>query len=124
MATGTQAMAGAGASAAIGISLLNLSSPMAIWSMANQFQLFMLLLLTKTHLPADVRGYITNNKLMSFSLDFLPIKKLFVVKVPTEWMNFDQSIDELEEIGIMSGSSFNNNVGFIFIFVLIVLTHF
>jgi hypothetical protein len=119
MATGTKAVAGAGAVVAVGISILNFSSPVAIWSMANQFQLFMLLLLTKTSLPADVRGYITGNKLMSFSFGFLHLDKIPFINVPIEWMDFYQSIDELEEIGIESGSSLKNNIGVILIFFLI-----
>jgi hypothetical protein len=96
---------------------------MAIWAIANQFQLFTLLLLTKTNMPADVRGYISNDELMSFSFDFLPIDKIYFGNGSTSWMNKEQSNDELEEIGITSGSTFNNNVSLIFIFLIIAVAH-
>lgn len=114
MTTGTKAVSAAGASVAVGISLLNLSSPVAIWAMANQFQLFMLLMLTQSHLPSDVVAYITGNRFMSFSMDFIPLENAPVIDLPLEWLSLDQSMDELEEMGILSGSSFNNNVCFMF----------
>jgi hypothetical protein len=123
MSTATKVISGIGAILAVAISILNLSSPMAIWAIANQFQLFALLLLTKTNLPADVRGYISNDKLLSFSFDFLSIDKLFFVKFLTNWMDKDQLNDELEEIGIISGNTFNNNVNLIFIFLVIAFVH-
>lgn len=123
MSTGTKAASGAGVLLALVISIFNLSSPMAIWAMANQFQLYMLLLLTKTSIPSDVSGYITGNQFMTFSMNFIPLNKIPVIELPLEWMNFDQSLDELEEMGIISGSSLNNIIGFLFTIVLIAMTH-
>ena len=80
MGSATKVISGAAGSAAFGISLMTLSSPMAIWFLAHQFQLYMLLLLTKTSLPIDVRSYIKGNGFFSFSMNFLPFKKTTVYK--------------------------------------------
>ena len=52
------------------------SSPATIWVMANQLQLFSLLLLTKSELPDDVIGFITSSNYMSFNMDFLSMTKI------------------------------------------------
>lgn len=113
MSTGTQALVGAGAVATAGVSMMNLSSPTALWAMANQLQLFMLLILTGVYLPVDVIEYITANKFMSFSMDFLPVDNLVFVKIPTGWFESDQDWNILGNIGISSGSTFNNNFNWI-----------
>ena len=75
MGSATKVVSGAASTAAFGISLMTLSSPVAIWFLAHQFQLFLLLLLTKTSLPSDVKSYIKGNGLFSFSMNFLPFKE-------------------------------------------------
>ena len=114
MSTGTQALVGAGAVATAGVSMMNLSSPTALWAMANQLQLFMLLILTGVYLPLDVVDYITANEFMSFSMDFLPIDHLVFVKIPTGWFETSQNLNVLHDIGVSSGSAFNNNFNWIF----------
>lgn len=116
-------MTGAGAAATAGVSLLNFSSPATLWAMANQLQLYMFLLMTKSSLPVDVVGYITANKFASFSLGFLPINQIVFVNVPTVWLDTDQEYGELEEMGIDSGSAFNNNCAFLLTILLIIFTH-
>jgi hypothetical protein len=115
MATATKTIIGIGVLLALAISILNLSSPMAIWAIINQFQLFTLLLLTKTNLPADVRGYITDELFVTFSFDFLQIGKLYSGE--------DQSNDVLEEIGINSHSTLHNNINLIFVILVIAVVH-
>ena len=64
------------------ISMLSTSSPSTVWIMANQLQLFSLLLLTKSDLPNDIIRYITSSDYLSFSMNFLPIsniRKLLII---------------------------------------------
>lgn len=110
--TATQVITGVGVALTAGISLLSLSSPTAIWAMANQLQLFMLLLLTRRYLPVDVIAFITGQKFFSFCFDFIPIDKLDVIKIPAKWMHKEQTNDRLMEIGVESGSVFSNNCYF------------
>ena len=67
-------------SAVIGVSLMKGSSPLAIWLVVNQFQLYLLLLLTNVSLPVDVREYIKGNSFFMFSMSFLPFKDSSIYK--------------------------------------------
>ena len=103
------------AGAVIGVSILNLSSISAIWSLVNQFQLFLLLLLTKTPFPDDVKAMLTNNKQMSFDLTFMPVIKLPGVKKFYSWVEAEQNNPYLFVIGIESQSGVNNNISLVFL---------
>lgn len=111
LSSGSQAATAAGTAVAVVTSLLNSSSPMAIWSMANQIQILMLLLLTHSSLPADVITFISSNSLFSFNKNFLPFENNFLSKIPLDWMGRAQTNIGLADMGIESGSSFNNTFG-------------
>ncbi|CAI2384325.1 unnamed protein product [Moneuplotes crassus] len=119
----SQAAVGGVIAAAAVNSALNMSSPAAIWAMANQLQLLLLLLLTKCSMPDKIIQFITGNRFASFSLDFLPLDSLPVISIPKGWLLKDQNIESLTEIGIESGSSFNNNFSLIFLIFLLVPPH-
>ncbi|CAI2380590.1 unnamed protein product [Moneuplotes crassus] len=123
MSSGSAAMTGIGSLVGLIVSLMNLSAPMALWAMANQVQLMLLLLLTKSSLPYDIVGYITTNGFFSFNMKFLPIKSNIISEVPLEWMSKTQSSIELEDMGLESGSSFNNNFGLVFIVLILIFLH-
>ncbi|CAI2386341.1 unnamed protein product [Moneuplotes crassus] len=125
MGQATMAATGAASSVAIGISLLSFSSPMAIWFLANQFQLFSLFLLTNTALPVNVVEYIKGNSMFSFSMDFIPFTNAASNGV-SKGFNKDQKHQELRDIGLESQSAFVNNLGclitlFIFVFCHLVV---
>ena len=111
------------AGAVIGVSILNLSSISAIWSLVNQFQLFLLLLLTKTPFPDDVKAMLTGNNLMSFDLSFLPVIKLPVLKQFYSWVEAEQDNSYLLVIGIESQSGVNNNISLVFLLLCLVLCY-
>ena len=134
MGSATNIVSGAAGSAAFGISLMTLSSPMAIWFLAHQFQLYLLLLLTKTSLPVDVSSYIKGNGFFSFSMDFLPIKDSSVYKGNFEVLLFnnlgienllhkEQPKEGLEEMGLESLSSLSNNIGLMIVILLFTFVH-
>ena len=53
-------------------SILNLSSPQALWMIANQFQLMLLLPLTGAFIPEDVVYYFTGEGFLNFNFNFIP----------------------------------------------------
>ncbi|CAI2380327.1 unnamed protein product [Moneuplotes crassus] len=112
MSSGSQAVSGVSAGATVGVSLLNLSSLAAIWSIVNQLQLFLLLLLTKTPFPGDVKALILGNELMQFNLDLLPVRALPKMPEVMDWLKIDQDNSYLETIGVESSTSLLNNFGF------------
>ncbi|CAI2375828.1 unnamed protein product [Moneuplotes crassus] len=76
VSTSAQIATGISMGAVIGVSILNMSSLTGIWSLVNQFQLFLLLILTRTPLPGEINYIIAGNDLMSFDMSFLPVAKL------------------------------------------------
>ncbi|CAI2371785.1 unnamed protein product [Moneuplotes crassus] len=123
MSSSATAATGIGSIVGLCVSLMTLSAPMALWALANQIQLMLLLLLTKSSLPSDIISYITNNMIFSFNMEFLPIKSNMISEVPLRWMGKTQNSIELEDMGFESGSSFNNNFGFLMILCVIIVLH-
>ena len=112
MKSGTQAASGLSSSAVIGVSILNLSSITAIWSLVNQFQLFLLLLLTKTPFPDDVKGMILGNELMSFDLGSIPIRSLPQINWTLNLVDIKQDNVYLQTVGVTSQGGIANNINF------------
>ena len=112
MKAGAQAASGLSSGAVIGVSILNLSSIAAIWSLVNQFQLFLLLLLTKTPFPDDVKGLILGNELMSFDLGSIPIRSLPQINWTLNFVDFEQDNVYLQTVGIESQGGIANNINF------------
>ena len=101
-------------------------------------QLFNLLILTKSELPDDIIGYITENNYMSFNMDFLKITKLRKLMISLSTYNLqiiagvnilvnlidkEQELQELSEAGVESGSTLINNFNLLFTLIMILIIH-
>ena len=73
----TQSTIGASMGLAASVSLLNMSSPVGIWSIVNQFQMLLLLLLTGAFIPETVRQFLSG---MDFALNIFGLIPFY--KVP------------------------------------------
>ena len=67
----TIAVLSVGITASVLVSLLTTSSPHTIWLMMNQYQLLILLPLTKAYIPIDVIKYILGMEFTLFNLNFM-----------------------------------------------------
>ena len=123
MSSGSAAASAVSSGAVIGVSILNLSSIAAIWSLVNQFQLFLLLLLTKTPFPDDVKGMILGNNLMSFDLSAFPVMDIPQVNWTLSFINFEQENTYLEAIGIESKGGIVNNASFVITILLFIILY-
>ncbi|CAI2379520.1 unnamed protein product [Moneuplotes crassus] len=119
----TTAAAGAAASVAVGISALSFSSPMAIWILANQFQLFSLFLLTNANLPTDIKEYIKGNSMFSFTMEFLPFSDSVKKNGLISKFDKEQKHESLQTIGLESQSVIVNNTGFVITLILLLIVH-
>jgi len=119
----TMAASGSASSVALGISLLSLSSPMAVWVLANQFQLFSLFLLTNTGLPQDIIEYIKGNDLFSFSMDFIPFSSSTKTNGVMKNLDKAQKDQSLKNIGLKSQSALINITGLFITMFLLGLLH-
>lgn len=117
------AASGAAATMSVGLSVLSNSSPMPIWFMAHQFQLYSLFLLSNTGIPHDIKTYIMGNKLFSFSMNFLPFQDQAKQSSLMSGMNKNQTKDELHDITLNSQSSMINTIGILVSLVFLIATH-
>ena len=108
---------------AILISIINKRSPIGMWSLINQFQLLMLLLLTGTYMPKTVRQYLSNMDIVLFNLDFIPISRLPLISNLYDYMSFEQDNENMTYIGIDYGSTLVNNISFLFFMLLFIIAY-
>jgi hypothetical protein len=99
------------------------SSPMGIWSLFNQLQLIILLLLPKTYIPLDVKEYIHQQNFALFDFSFIPFDRIPYLYYPTEYFKFKQTDQRLSEIGFEWRSSFNNLYSVFIILTIAVVFH-
>lgn len=101
----------------VATSTLKMSSPTALWSLLNQIQMLILLVLVDTYIPVDVVQTIVNQDFALFNFDFIPISDIPGVNALTKWMNFEQENDILFDVGMEYRSTFNNTSTAIFTLV-------
>ena len=102
---------------------MSLTSPASIWIMANQIQLYSLLLLTGSYISPNARIILTGNPSMSFSLSYVPIMQVPLLKILLEIFNFEQTNSSLQEIGIESGSVVITNILLLAVVLFIIVIH-
>ncbi|CAI2386961.1 unnamed protein product [Moneuplotes crassus] len=123
VSSGSQAVSGASAGATVIVSILNLSSIAAIWSIVNQLQLYLLLPLTKTPFPGNVKVMILGNELFQFNFNFIPLKSLPKIPEIMDWLDIEQENIYLETIGIESRTSLLNNFSFAILMVFFLVLY-
>ena len=106
----TQAMIAGIMAIAVANSVVNLSSPIGIWSIVNHFQMLLLLILTGAFIPETVRHYLSGRDFVLLNFDFIPLVDVPFISDLYAWMKFDQSNKNLRDIGINFGSTTINNI--------------
>ena len=123
MSASGQAVVGAIGGAAALFSLCNLSTPTGLWITMNQFQLILLLLLTKSNIPKSIIDYLSGLKATTCSFNFIPFKDIPGFNRLVEYLNLKLSRKELNYFGIFSGCTFSNNFSLIWILMILALIH-
>ena len=118
--TATQSTMGTSMGVAAAISLMNMSSPIGIWTIVNQFRMFMLLLLTGAFIPETVRQYLSGMDFVSLNFDFIPFIEVPLISDLYLWMKFEQTNDDLGDVGLDDGSTVVNNISFLVILLIFV----
>ena len=108
---------------ALAISLFSLSSPTAVWSIINQLQLLILLLLTGAYIPDKVYNFLIGMEMLTLNLSFIPISDLPILSKFYDWMNFEQENAIYRDIGVKSGSSSLNNLALLLIIIIVIIFH-
>lgn len=119
----SQGAAGAVTTVSMVSSMMTFSSPQAIWTMANVYQLLMILPLTRIYMPKDVIDFITGMKISTFNFKFIPTQHIPFVNSVLDNLDFAQSDEYLGRIGLESGSSIVNNISTFGMWGLSVVIH-
>ena len=104
-------------------SLWSASAPTGLWITMNQFQLIMLLLLTKSNIPNSIASYLSGLKVTTWSLNFIPFKDIPGFDKMVNGIDFRLTYVELKYFGIKSGSTFANNFSLICIVLILIAIH-
>lgn len=104
-------------------SLMSISSPQSIWSMINQYQLFLTLPLVGWYMSPELILFIQNFEFTAFTINFIPYEKLFVFEFLYNWLDIPQSNQNFEAMGIESGSVIINQLGVILMFIWLISMH-
>ena len=118
-----QAVAGAAGGAAALFSFWNLSSPQGLWITMNQFQLILLLLLTKSNIPNSIVSYLSGLKATTCSFNFIPFKNIPGLNKLVDILDFSLPNKNLDYFGIFSGSTFANNFSLICFLMIFIVIH-
>ena len=123
MSTTGQAVAGAAGGASALFSFWNLSTPTGLWITMNQFQLILLLLLTKSNIPKSIIDYLAGLKATTWSFNFIPFKDIPGFGGIVNDLDFKLKKKELTYFGVISGSTFTNNFSLMWILMIFVVIH-
>ena len=107
----------------IGASLLFMSSPNTLFSIINQFQLFILLPLIPNYFPAKLTDLILGMDFALLSFDFIPTDWIPFIKQVKKWIAYPQTDSYFNEIGLSSGSWIINYLPYMVFFIFLGLIH-
>ena len=119
----TNVMIGSAMILGVFFSIVNMTSPVGIWSLVNQFQILILLLLTGAFIPKSIRQYLSGFEFLSLKFDFIPLNKIPLVSKLYVMMKFEQNKDELKDVGLDFESTIINNIVLLVILLLFILAH-
>ena len=123
LSTSTQSVIGATVVVVTFSSMMNTSSMASLWSMINQVQMFLLLILTRAYIPDDVQSAITG---WSFALnpgDYIPFHKLHLIGSFISNFDFELNNPQLESIGLKSESTIYNINSSVLTLLIVIILH-
>ena len=119
----TQAAVGVGTTLSAGTSLMTMSSPVGIFSMMNQFQMLLLIVISGVYLSDGVKATITGMGFSMLNFDFLKLEKIDIFGAFINFFSFDQTNEGLSEIGVTSGNAFINVFKLLFLVFILIIIH-
>ena len=104
-------------------SIFRITSLQGVFSVINQFQLFILLPMIGAYFPPKIIDLITGMNFSLFSFSFIPIKQIPFVNQVIRELDYDQGVDYYDEIGLTSGSALMNHLELLIFIIVIILLH-
>lgn len=121
--TSTQITIGACMAMAALISVVKMASPIGMWSIVNQFQMLLLLLLTRAFIPDKIREYLLGMDFTLMNFNFIPLNEVPMISIPYDWIEYEQYDTNLQDIGVENGSTAANNLSFIVMIMMFITLH-
>ena len=98
------------------------SSP-GLFSLINQFQMYMLLLTLNAFIHQDVVDYLNGMKIVTFSFDFIDLSNVPILNKISDYLDINQNPEYLSSIGLEYQSAILNNLKLFFVILLIIAWH-
>jgi hypothetical protein len=105
----------------LGVSAISMSSPQTIFSIINQFQMFILLPMIGAYMPPRVIQVLLGMNFSMFSFSFIPLEKIPLISDLINFIDYDQNDEYFDSIGLTSGSAFLNSIALMLVFGLFAL---
>jgi hypothetical protein len=118
-----KAVLAAGVAISTTASFATMASPQGTFSMLNLFQLYILLPMIGPYIPPRVVDFITGMSFTMFSFSFIPFEKVPLITTIFNFIDYDQSDDYFDNIGLTSGSAFLNHIALLIIIGVMILYH-
>jgi hypothetical protein len=118
-----QSVALVGIVASLGVSVISMSSPQTMFSIINQFQMFILLPMIGAYMPPRVIQVLLGMNISMFSFSFIPLEKIPLISELINFIDYDQNDEYFDTIGLTSGSALLNSMGLMLVFGLFTLYH-
>ena len=103
--------------------MASLSSLHSIWSMINQYQLYLILPLVGWYMDQSVINYINDFQFLTFNLSFIPISDLGIFTKMYNFLTFPQANASLMSLGLNSGSTLINYLSVVMLTLLFIIFH-
>ena len=104
--------------------IVTLSPFASLWSLINQIQMIVLIIVTQIYLPNNVVNTIIGNKIMINPFQYISLNFLSFYDDLFKWLDSTQTNNGLSEICLDSGSAIINNLSLIVVIALSVIVHF
>ena len=102
---------------------MNTASTASLWSIINQVQLLMLLLLTRAFIPLDIQNVILGFEFTLNIASYFGFHKIEFIEPIIEEFDFNLSNQSLNLLGIKSDSSIYNIYSTIILALIIITIH-
>ena len=89
----------------------------------NQFQLYMLIPLSKAYLHKNLIQYIEGFEFTGLVIDLIDFEKIELLKYPALYYNVENDDEYLSNIGVEYMSSFRNMMFILLMLTLLILIH-
>ncbi|CAI2364508.1 unnamed protein product [Moneuplotes crassus] len=118
-----QSQVGVAAGVAVVNSALLGTPPTSLWSLLQQLQMLLLLMLIDEYTPSDINEFLEGMSFAMINFNFIPAADLPLIDIPLDWLDFGEPAEKVQNLGIESISTIVNNFSLVFTFICVIIAH-